>query len=202
MRHALVLVLVVVLLAGCGTSGNTGSSGTSRSSAAPPAGRSNIDPEDIRPVEDPVVVSWVALKRAVGRRGDVKNTTRHMHLINRAHPDSRKPIPLDAFKKVLSNAQMGALLALLEERGFDRLGRAGVDPDRIPAGTANGAIVVRRGGRVKSLVFEKGMRGDTSPVPEAYRECQEIILGIFNKADQPQVYVPEDERVLGIERLK
>jgi hypothetical protein len=181
------------------------SGGSSRSPADTPStgsgGDSRLRPSDIRPATDPVTVSWFALKDAVGRRGDPKKSTKEMHLINKAHPGSKKPIPLNAFKKVLSNDQMGALLALLDERQFTRLSTPGLSPRSIPAGTANGAIVVRRGDRVRTMVFKKGMTYGTSPVPKAYRECRDVIIGVWNKADQYQVYVPE-ERVLGIERLK
>jgi len=206
MNKLIAIALVATLLTAACESGGNGrqpsNANRGRSGGGNSGGSSDLRPEDIKPVTEPTLVSWYSLKTPTGRAGRTDKSLKFMHLINKAHPDSKKAIPISSFKKVLSDKQMGALLSLLREREFDRYAQSGLTVNRIPRGTANGAITVKRGGTVKTLVFKKGQTPDGSPVPNVYVKCRGLIIGVFNKADQYQVYTSEDERVLGIERLK
>jgi hypothetical protein len=194
-------VVLGVLLTTVGCSGG-GTGGGTQPEATETAG-SSLRPEDIKPVTDPTIVTWMAFREGkgtgLGGSADIGHKTTEMSLINVAHPNSRKAIPIDRIVKVLSNEQMGLLIALLEEKGFYRYATAAHTPESVPRRSGNGIIVVERAGSRKGLLFQRGMSASRSAVPGVYVECKKMIMGIFNKADQPQVYTSEQERVLEID---
>jgi hypothetical protein len=151
----------------------------------------------VKPVTEPAHVAWISLK--VVRTSDGKRATSELNLINQANPASTKPIPLERPTKVLTNEQMGALVAVLDEQGFAKYARTGLTPDRVPSGTAHGMILVERGGVSKALLFQRGVSAERSEVPEVYRRCKDAIWSFFNAADAPQVYTSDRDRVLEID---
>ena len=163
----------------------------------PEVSESRLKASDVKPETSPAKVTWVSFKEVNPRTG--KAMTTQMNLVNKAHPESRKAISIEANQKVLSNQQMGLLLALLKEKRFYKYARSGLTPERAPSGRGNGLITVRRGDQAAGLLFEKGSAGGGSPIPAVYVECKKIIIGIFNSADQPQVYTSDKDRVLEID---
>jgi hypothetical protein len=189
------LILALLLVAACGS---TEPSPTPRRNATDAAVK-RLKPGDVKPVTEPTSVTWHSFKTVNARTG--KKMLSQMHLINKAHPDAKRPIPLNAHKKVLSNQQMGAVLAVLNQKGYGKHAKSGMDAARVPKNTANGVIVIKRGTRTWGLVFQKGQQYGASAVPAVYLECKKLIFDIFSTADQFQVYTSDKDRVLGIQRI-
>ena len=83
--------------------------------------------------------------------------------------------------RVVSDEQMAALLAALDEKGFSAHASQGLSIKELPTDARRrGVIVVERDGASRGL--ELVATGDlrASPVPTVYRDCKMIVVQIHN----------------------
>lgn len=158
---ALLLAAAVAGCAGTGSgSGAGGASGGSSVESAPPvSGNHQV-----------VLRTWDP-----NRPGEPNLTAA---LVNRSSEAGRKlssGMASSTVVRVISDEEMGRLLAALDDAGFSATARAGVALDRIaPDSERRGVIVVEHDGKTRGIDFVAG--ADARAVGKTYVECKKIIL--------------------------
>ena len=171
-RLSLVLALLAAApLAAC-SSGGSGS-GASSSGSADVSGGDTWN--ESTPVTGNVQVAWKNL--------DPANPPAAVGLVNESSESGRKLKSGKATSsqiRVLTDQQMGGLLAALEKVGFFRHATAGIALDNLPSVPGRkGVVVVTRDGKSVGLLLTTNL--GTSPVPKAYTDSKNMILAAHHE---------------------
>jgi len=183
---ALSLVSALLLAAACSSEGGSNSGGSSMET---PSGESFDDGE---PVHGDVAVTWKNLNPA--------NPPASASLVNESSEVGQKLKSGKANSsviRVLTDAQMGGLLAALEKDGFFQYATDGMGLDTVPdlAGR-KGVIVVTQDGRSKGLLSLPGT--GAGPVPKVFYNSKMLIIGIHSQLPGAEVRAgigEPDERI-------
>ena len=188
-RHlaaALALAPALVLVSACSSDAGAKSGGPAVES---PSGESFDDGE---PVHGDVAVTWKNLNPA--------NPPASASLVNESSEVGQKLKSGKANSsviRVLTDAQMGGLLAALEKDGFFQYATDGMGLDTVPdlAGR-KGVIVVTQDGRSKGLLSLPGT--GAGPVPKVFYNSKMLIIGIHSQLPGAEVRAgigEPDERI-------
>jgi hypothetical protein len=166
---ALALVLAAAALAACGSTGSTDGGGGGGG-----GGEAGL-PEGVRAVtgnHQVVLRTWNPNDRSA------KPMT--AALVNASSESGRKLQTGKATStvvRVVTDAEMGALLAALDEQGFAGVAQPGMRLDTLAEdGRRRGVIIVEQDGESRGIDFRAGM--SDSRVPNTYTECKKIILAV------------------------
>ena len=168
---ALSLVLAVSLpLAACSSGESyesSSSSGDSVAAAGAPAGDSW---DESTAVSGDVQVAWKNL--------DPDNPPAAVGLVNESSETGQKLKSGRATSsqvRVLTDHQMGGLLAMLDKVGFFRHATEGLSLDNLPTVPGRkGVVVVTRNGRSVGLLMTTAL--GTSPIPKAYTDSKNMVI--------------------------
>lgn len=169
-RLCFVFALAATLpLAAC--SSDESFSGTSPGGQAASGGGSTSGTwDESTPVSGDVQVAWKNL--------DPANPPAAVGLVNESSATGQKLKSGHATSsqvRVLSDAQMGGLLAALDKTGFFRYATDGISLDNLPnVPNRKGVVVVTRDGHSVGLVMTTNL--GTSPVPKAYSDSKNTII--------------------------
>jgi hypothetical protein len=84
--------------------------------------------------------------------------------------------------RVIGDAEMGALLAAMDEQDFSRHATQGLRLDQLGAdGRRRGVIVVERDGETRGIDF--GLNQGATAIPKVYTECKKIILVVHGSVE-------------------
>jgi hypothetical protein len=192
------LLAAATLSAGCaGTGGGGGSSDGDSSGgdglAKPAAG--SIDPGD--PVSGEVAVTWKNLNPS---SPDVTQT-----LVNESSEYGQalqSGRVTSTTVRVLSDADMGTLLGMLEEIGFFEHATRNVGLTNIPeVPSRKGIVVVHNNGKDWGLMLSPGAAG--TGLPETYRDCKGLVMKVHASVQGLEVQVNVDaDRVFSAPPIK
>ncbi len=163
---AFLLAAALVLAASCGSDSSARGGGSTASADAPTGGTW----EDGDPVKGDVTVAWANL--------DPKFPTARVGLVNESSAIGQKLRSGKATSseiRVLSDREMGGLLAQLGKLGFFQYATDGLDLGNAPdVSGRRGIVVVTQDGRAKGLMLTTNL--GMSPVPKAYADSKKVIL--------------------------
>lgn len=163
---ALLLLCAGGLAAGCASDGGSGGGAGEESGAAPSGGTW----EDGEPVRGNVSVTWKNLNPA--------NPAASASLVNESSEIGQKLKSGAASSseiRVVSDAQMGGLLAQLKKLGFFQHATDGLGLDNVPnVEGQRGIVVVTQDGRSKGLMLTTHL--GPGPVPQTYRDSKNVVL--------------------------
>ena len=171
--RAVLLVLACAALAACGSTGSSGGGSGG-------GGESSSGGEDALPPGTRAVTGnhQVVLRTWNPNNPSAAPTT--AALVNASSESGRKLTTGRATStvvRVISDAEMGALLAAMQEKGFDGVATPGLTLDGLRAdGRRRGVIVVEQDGQTRGIDFGLNMGG--TQVPTVYTECKKIILAV------------------------
>jgi hypothetical protein len=178
------LAAALALAASCGSDGGGGGS----SDYSEPAGATW---EDGEPVQGNVTVAWKNL--------DPKNQAASRFLVNESSETGQKMKRGATASDVglLTDVQMGGLLAKLTEIGFFRYATDGTGLDNVPdLPGLKGIVVVTRDGASTGLLFRTNL--DDRSLAQSYVDAKKIILLVHSQVIGPDVRAnvgEPDERV-------
>jgi hypothetical protein len=188
-RHVFVAVSLssaLLLASACGSDGGSKSGGPAMESAS----GEGVDEGD--PVHGDVLVMWKNLNPA--------NPPAAAGLVNESSEIGQKLKSGKANSsevRVLSDAQMGGLLAALEKNGFFQYATDGMGLDSIPDAPGRKAvIIVTQDGRSRGLLSLPGT--GASPIPKVFYNSKMLIIGIHSQLPGAEVRAglgEPDERV-------
>jgi hypothetical protein len=148
--------------------------------------------EEGAPVHGEVAVTWKNLNPA--------NPPATMTLVNESSETGRKLKSGEANSstiKVLSDAEMGGLLAALDSKGFFRYATDGMGLDNIPdLPGKKGIVIVTQDGQSKGLLSLPGL--GSGPVPQVFLDSKRLILDIHRQLPGAEVHSglgESDERI-------
>ena len=171
---AATFVAASLCVAGCAGDAGARSAGTSPASSADEAPSSQSAPAG-EPVHGDVSVTWKNLdpKYPVARASLVNESSATGKLL-RSGTKSSSEI------RVMSDADMGVLLATLKEFGFFTYATDGLDLGNVPdVPGKKGIIVVTQDGRSKGLMLTLNM--GASPIPKTYVNSKDLVLGVHSQ---------------------
>jgi hypothetical protein len=174
-RLSLVLLLAVSApLAAC-SSDPSYESAASGPSASPEAGSSGSTWDESTPVRGDIQVAWKNL--------DPTNPPAAVGLVNESSETGQKLKTGRATSsqvRVLTDRQMGGLLAQLEKVGFFQYATEGLSLDNVPSVPGRkGVVVVTRDGRSVGLLMTTNL--GTSPVPKAYSDAKNMVIYVHGQ---------------------
>lgn len=172
-RLSLVLALAMAAsLTACASDDASDSGGGSSLGGVSPAGGSW---DESAPVTGDVQVAWKNL--------DAANPAAACGLVNESSETGQKLKSGRATSsqvRVLTDAQMGGLLAKLEEVGFFRHATQGISLDNVPQVPGRkGIVVVTRDGQSVGLMLTTNL--GTSPVPKIYTDSKNMVLAVHGQ---------------------
>jgi len=162
---AAALAVLASLTASC--AGDSADRGSSSSSEVPAGGATW---EDGEPVKGEVTVAWANLdpKYPVARVGLVNESSEIGQTLKSGKATSSEI-------RVLTDAEMGGLLAKMGELGFFQYAQDGLALDNTPdVAGKRGVVVVTQDGRSKGLMLTTNL--GMSPVPKAYADTKKLVL--------------------------
>ena len=168
MRSARPVHLLLALCLSLAACGSDGSSESGAGGSAADSGAGTWD--EAAPVAGNVQVAWKNL--------DTANPAAAAGLVNESSETGQKLKSGRATSsqvRVLTDAQMGGLLAKLDEVGFFRNATQGLSLDNIPEVPGKkGIVVVTRDGQSVGLMLTTNL--GTSPIPKVYTNAKNMIL--------------------------
>jgi hypothetical protein len=170
--RAVLLVLACAALAACGSTGSAG--------GGPGGGGDPSSAEDALPPGTRAVTGnhQVVLRTWNPNNPSAAPTT--AALVNASSESGRKlqtGRATSTVVRVITDAEMGALLAAMADKGFDTVATPGLTLDGLRAdGRRRGVIVVEQDGQTRGIDFGLNMGG--TQVPTVYTECKKIILAV------------------------
>jgi hypothetical protein len=164
---AVPLLLACGLAAGCASDDAPGGSGSGDESGAVSSGGNWEDGEAVR---GNVSVTWKNLNPA--------NPSASASLVNESSEIGQKLKSGRASSseiRVVTDAQMGGLLAQLKKLGFFQYATDGMGLDNLPdVAGQRGIVVVTQDGHSKGLMLTTNI--GPGPVPTAYRDSKNVVL--------------------------